>query len=60
MTRAEDRLFLSRADRRPWRGQVREMSPSPFLADIETALTEATRADAPARRAENRQLNLFT
>ena len=59
MTRAEDRLFLSRADRRPWRGQMREMSPSPFLADIETALTEATRADTRARRAENRQLNLF-
>ena len=57
MTRAEDRLFLSRAEKRLWRGQLREMRASPYLDDIEAALTERSRA--PARRAPDRQLSLF-
>ncbi|MCG8546877.1 MAG: UvrD-helicase domain-containing protein, partial [Alphaproteobacteria bacterium] len=60
MTRAEDRLFLSRAEKRLWRGAVREMPPSPYLEDIEAALTEKSRMEAQARRPADRQLNLFS
>lgn len=59
MTRAEDRLFLSRAEKRPWRGKVREMAPSPYLADMEAALTEHSRMAPRAPRPEDRQLQLF-
>ena len=34
MTRAKDRLFLSRAVERPWRGRTSRLDPSPFLGDI--------------------------
>ena len=57
MTRAEDRLFLSRAIRRHWRGKLREPPPSPFLHDIPAGLT-VRQAAAPARpRAQ--QFKLF-
>ncbi len=59
MTRAENRLFLSRAEKRLWRGKVREMPPSPFLDDIEAALTETTRMEPRPQRPPDRQLNLF-
>ncbi len=59
MTRAENRLFLSRAEKRLWRGKIREMSPSPFLGDIEAALTETTRTEPRPQRTPDRQLNLF-
>ena len=59
MTRAEDRLFLSRAAKRHWRGTLREMPPSPYLGDIAAALTETIRLAAPARKPADRQLNLF-
>ena len=48
MTRAEDRLFLSRAARRSWRGEPRELPPSPFLRDIPAELLIQQTA-APAR-----------
>ena len=40
MTRAKDRLFLSHAQKRLWRGKVKQQSPSPFLQDIERTLLE--------------------
>jgi DNA helicase-2/ATP-dependent DNA helicase PcrA len=38
MTRARERLILTHARKRPWRGKVRVSTPSPFLADIESRL----------------------
>ena len=60
MTRAEDRLFLSWAEKRLWRGKVREQSPSPYLAAIEAALTEKTRMKARTLKPADRQLSLFS
>ena len=40
MTRARERLFLSHARKRPWRGRLRQQQPSPFLTDIEEQLLE--------------------
>jgi DNA helicase II / ATP-dependent DNA helicase PcrA len=59
MTRAKDRLVLSRAAKRLWRGRVREQKPSPFLADIEAELVKHQHAELLPRRAEDRQLKLF-
>ncbi|MFQ5773034.1 MAG: UvrD-helicase domain-containing protein [Kiloniellaceae bacterium] len=59
MTRAKDRLFLSRAAKRAWRGAARAFAPSPYLADIENELLKHSRmAAAPGNRAD-RQLDLF-
>jgi DNA helicase II / ATP-dependent DNA helicase PcrA len=57
MTRAKDRLLLSRALKRRWRGRVRALPPSPYLADIESELVKQ-QAQLP-RRPEDRQLKLF-
>lgn len=43
MTRARERLFLLHAQKRPWRGQLRQQQPSPFLKDIEEHLLEVRR-----------------
>jgi uncharacterized protein (TIGR00375 family) len=59
MTRAKDRLLLSRAERRAWRGRVREQAPSRFLADIERELLRQQTSELPRRRLEERQLSLF-
>ncbi|MCB9762628.1 MAG: UvrD-helicase domain-containing protein [Alphaproteobacteria bacterium] len=61
LTRAKERLFLSHAKRRLWRGEVRERAPSPFLADLSPAVWEAARAEAPRRRrpVEGAQLAMF-
>jgi uncharacterized protein (TIGR00375 family) len=59
MTRAEDRLFLSRALSRPWRGRVRRLPASPFLSRIEDALVRHHRAEGLRRKPEDRQLKLF-
>ncbi len=58
MTRAKDRLFLTRAVERFWRGAVRALPPSPFLSEIaaELVTTEGTRA---RKRNEARQPSLF-
>ena len=37
MTRAKDRLFLTRALQRTWRGALRTLPRSPFLGDITRA-----------------------
>ena len=58
MTRAKDRLFLSRATQRSWRGQIRALPPSPFLRDIPPGLTRQISPSAK-RRAEPRQYSLF-
>ena len=59
MTRAENRLFLSWAEKRLWRGKARDMHPSAYLAAIEAALTEQSRMKALARKTADRQLSLF-
>ena len=59
MTRAEDALVLSRAVKRRWRGRVRTLEPSPFLADIERELLDHSRADVSRRKDVDRQLELF-
>jgi DNA helicase-2/ATP-dependent DNA helicase PcrA len=58
MTRAKDRLLLSRALKRRWRGRVRAQTPSPFLADIESELIKHQQAQLQRRR-DDRQLKLF-
>ena len=58
MTRAKERLFLSRATQRYWRGQIRAPSPSPFLRDIPSELTAQISA-GPKRRREPQQYSLF-
>jgi DNA helicase-2/ATP-dependent DNA helicase PcrA len=58
MTRANDRLVLSRAGKRLWRGKMRTLDPSPVLADIEKELVRHQLAEA-APRPDHRQLKLF-
>ena len=62
VTRAKTRLFLCRARKRRWRGKVREMPPSPYLADIEERLLEQKRSRPSIARARKRddQLDLFS
>ena len=62
VTRARTKLYLCRARKRRWRGKVREMPPSPYLADIEERLLEQSRArPAGARtRKQDNQLDLFS
>jgi DNA helicase II / ATP-dependent DNA helicase PcrA len=57
MTRAKDRLILSRARQRLWRGRLRTLEPSPFLQDIEAALVKHVQEARP--KAQERQLKLL-
>ena len=59
MTRAKDRLFLSRALQRTWRGQPRTFSPSPFLRDIAAELVVRHAAPTRKERRETMQYSLF-
>lgn len=59
MTRAKDRLILSRALQQHWRGRLRSLSPSPFLSDIESELVRHQRMNAVRRKAEDKQLKLL-
>ena len=61
VTRARTKLLLCRAKRRPWRGKLRELPPSPYLADIEEQLLERRRSQISVKRTkgEDGQLNLF-
>jgi DNA helicase-2/ATP-dependent DNA helicase PcrA len=59
MTRAEDRLFLTRAQKRLWRGEVRSLPPSPYLQDIQEELLRHSRFEAARRKAPPPQLELF-
>ena len=58
MTRAQDRLVLSRAQQRLWRGSLRQLEASPFLADIENELVKHQQSEF-RRKPEDRQLKLF-
>lgn len=57
MTRAKDRLFLTRAAERFWRGAVRSLPASPFLGDIPGALV--TQRATASRKRRPQQFNLF-
>jgi DNA helicase-2/ATP-dependent DNA helicase PcrA len=59
MTRAKDRLFLTRAQQRLWRGRVRELPASAFLNDIEQELVKHQQMPAPRPKVEDRQLKLL-
>jgi DNA helicase II / ATP-dependent DNA helicase PcrA len=59
MTRAKDRLVLSRAEQRHWRGRLQRLEPSPFLRDIEAELTRHQRMEPVRRKLPDRQLKLF-
>ena len=60
MTRARQRLFLSWARRRAWRGEIRDRRPSRFLRDIEEALLERRRSERKRRAtAGPKQLRLL-
>ena len=59
MTRAKDRLILSRARQRFWRGRLRTLEPSPFLTDIETALLKHQPIERARNKPQERQLKLL-
>jgi DNA helicase-2/ATP-dependent DNA helicase PcrA len=59
MTRAKDRLILSLARQRLWRGRLRNLEPSPFLRDIENELVKHQSMHQVRRKPEDRQLQLF-
>jgi ATP-dependent DNA helicase UvrD/PcrA len=59
MTRAKDRLILSRARQRHWRGRVQTLEPSPFLRDIEHELMKQQPSDGGRRKPPDRQLKLL-
>ena len=61
ITRAQTQLYLCHAQKRLWRGQVKPMSPSPYLADMEERLLakQQTELTGERRQKEEAQLNLF-
>lgn len=58
MTRAKDKLFLTRTAERHWRGDLRTLPPSPFLDEIPKDLTTQ---NTPVRRKRRQpqQYSLF-
>lgn len=62
MTRARERLFLTRAESRHFRGAVLEPSSSPFLQEIEARLVDDKTSGASERsntRGKKKQMSLF-
>ena len=61
VTRAKTKLYLCRAKKRRWRGKIRELAPSPYLADIEEQLLERQRSQIPGKQTKKKetQLELF-
>ena len=60
MTRAKERLILTRAARRLKFGQPVECGPSPYLTDIEELLLESQKRKMPSQKPEGPvQLSLF-
>lgn len=60
MTRAQQRLILTHARKRLWKGRLRVSSPSPFLADIQRELLAYHQHQAIKRPAPvDRQRTLF-
>jgi uncharacterized protein (TIGR00375 family) len=58
LTRAQDRLYISHAQRRYRHGQEREMPVSPFLAAIDPGLLDRRGSEAP-RAPRDHQLRLI-
>jgi len=58
MTRAKDRLYLTRATERFWRDMARALPPSPFLNEIAADLTVSDGANG-RKRSKAQQLNLL-
>ncbi len=61
VTRAKTKLYLCRAKKRRWRGKIRELAPSPYLAHIEEQLLERQRSKIPGKQTKKKetQLELF-
>jgi len=60
MTRAEQRLFLTRSIRRKWLGTYKNLNPSPFLEKIESELLRFSKLQTVFQEKEGyRQLDLF-
>jgi DNA helicase-2/ATP-dependent DNA helicase PcrA len=60
MTRAEERLFLTRAIKRKWFGTYKKLAPSPFLEKIEADLLKLSKIEKALKAKEqSRQLELF-
>ena len=60
MTRAEERLFLSRAIKRFWLGKSEHLPPSPFLQKIEDDLLNLSKFEREMKEQDNtNQLTLF-
>ncbi|MCW5556270.1 MAG: UvrD-helicase domain-containing protein [Verrucomicrobiae bacterium] len=59
MTRARERLFLTHARRRFWRGQMREQRISPLITSIQRELLERSQAPAFKPKPKDAQLDLF-
>ncbi len=60
MTRARNRLLLTCARRRLWRGKVRSLEPSPFLRDVEERLLDRKRHEPAGKpKSPYKQLTLF-
>jgi DNA helicase-2/ATP-dependent DNA helicase PcrA len=59
MTRAKDRLILSHARQRHWRGRLRMFEPSPFLRDIENELVRQQPTQGARSKPQDRQLKLL-
>ena len=62
VTRAMSKLYLCRAKKRRWRGKIRELAPSPYLADIEERLLERRLSRIPGKqtKSEDSQMKLFS
>ena len=59
MTRAQRRLYLTRATKRLWRGAVREQPASPFTRDIDERMVERPALAPRPKRLADPQLTLF-
>ncbi len=60
MTRAKERLFLSRAEKRRWMGQFKNLPVSPFLTKIEQDLLKLSKFEKVYKEKDNKiQLQLF-
>ncbi|MCL1972745.1 MAG: UvrD-helicase domain-containing protein [Endomicrobia bacterium] len=60
MTRAEQRLFLTRSVKRKWFGTYKKLAPSPFLEKIEDDLLKFSKLEKAIKAKEqSKQLDLF-
>ena len=59
MTRAQDRLILSRALSRHWRGKIQQHKVSRFFLEIEQALIQSSHSQRYTNLTKSKQLNLW-